>query len=342
MVLVISTKLTIKYKARLSGQREEVMKKNQYAISIVMGILMGAMIALLIGNTTTAILAGVVSAGFTAWVGSLQWSKAKEFAIDMSIAGKMDIANNIRNVKSAIDWMKNIIPVVGRTMKWILLAISKLAIALATDVNARKRFLAGLAILAIFIFNVYLIRFLGASGEVASTIGLLLLIPMVLPTMASLAVFIRICTASEFQIKRLDADCYYFLFFLFGWFYQIMEDTRGAVSAIVWMLYIRTGNALKILTYPFIFAIWGMVALANNKTGASALAAMILSGMHLTIAHLAGGINTANANFWLSLVVAMGLGVAVGRKVSSMREPAAHQWPLPSIKLRDQVEFHLP
>lgn len=311
------------------------MKKNQYAISIVMGILMGAMIALLIGNTTTAILAGVVSAGFTAWVGSLQWSKAKEFAIDMSIAGKMDIANNIRNVKSAIDWMKNIIPVVGRTMKWILLAISKLAIALATDVNARKRFLAGLAMLAIFIFNVYLILFLGASGKVASTIGLLLLIPMALPTMASLAVFVRICTASEFQIKRLDADVGYFLF---GWFYQIMEDTRGAVSAIVWMLYIRTGNALKILTYPFIFAIWGMVALANNKTGASALAAMILSGMHLSVAYFAGGIDTGSANFWLSLVVAMGLGVALGRRVSAMREPAAHR-PLPSIKFRDQVEF---
>lgn len=337
------------------AKKEERMKRHQYAISIAVGVFIGAMVALMIGNTTTAILGGIVSAGFTAWIASLQWSGARKFATD--VADKLDVKDMVYGIGRTI-------PATGKAVKWFLLAIKRLAIALATDVNARKTVLAGLLVITVSAMTVYVIYtvFLFNAAVLSSPpsdiwefiIGTILILEvmLILATaiflLASIAILwvnaIRVGPITPNQLKEYMAyKNYHFMqrkYFLFDWFLQLIEDDRGALISIVWMFYIRTGNTLKILAYPFILAIWGVVALANNKTGASALAAMILSGVHLSIAYIAGGgINMANANFWLSLVVAMGLGVAIGRKVSAMREPATHR-PLPSIKLRDQVEFH--
>lgn len=306
------------------------MEKNQYAVSIMavsiaIGILVGAMVALMIGNTTTAILGGVVSAGSTAWISSLQWSGARKFATD--VADEINVRKHLQDIA---DLGGRIIIGTGKAVKWLLLAPIKLAIALATDVNARKTVLGTLIMLAIWIFSVKLAPFF----------------VLLLPATIGVAVVILGSTLKNGPITLEEAkeeiqegNLGWFYDFCFSWLNQLIIDDRGAIAAIARMLYIRTGNVLRILAYPFVLAIWGAVALANNKTGASALSAMILSGLHLAIAHLAGGIDMANANFWLSLAVAMGLGIALGRKVSAMRESATRR-PLPSIKFRDQAEFH--
>lgn len=325
------------------------MKKNQYVISIVVGVFVGALVALMVGSTT-AILAGVVSAGFTAWIGSLQWNKARKFAIE--VAGKSDVREHMQNIT---DLGSRIIIGTDKAIKWLLLAVKRLEVAFATDVNMRKIVLLGVVL---FTFA-YLLRqclglawteLEGLSVEPTSAVVAMIILTAILSVLVLFAVVFSVfaliiivatritpeCTATNKYDNKYDPEEFDGKSFFMSWFFQLMNDDRGAIAAIARMLYIRTGNALKILAYPCVLALWGAVALANNKTGVSALSATMLSGVHLSIAHFAGGgIATSNINFWLSLAIAMGLGVALGKKVHAMREPLAR--PLPSIKFHDQV-----
>jgi hypothetical protein len=86
------------------------------------------------------------------------------------------------------------------------------------------------------------------------------------------------------------------------------------------MFWIRTGNALRIMAYPLVLVVWGSIALANNKTGLSAICAMILSGAHLLASYLYGGLSAVNPNFWLSFVIAIGVGAIAGRKIYELKE----------------------
>ena len=67
--------------------------KWKYSISIVLGILMASVVALFMGNAITAVLAGVLTAGITSWIASLNWAGAEKFsgelACKMSAAGAM-------------------------------------------------------------------------------------------------------------------------------------------------------------------------------------------------------------------------------------------------------------
>lgn len=315
------------------------MKKNQYMISIVTGIIVGAIVALMIGSTT-AILAGIISAGAGAWLGSLQWSRAKGFAID--VADELGFAG-----EEMAHWASEKISRTGKTLKWLLLAMKRLVVVFVTDVNTRKTVLAGLTVCIIPILpTIFLFKLIFKPEITEITLYALILFVSLIPITINLwdVVFqiwkgrIKDGVNADVLIKvrRLNPQNS----FSFDWFYQIMEDDRGAIIAIARMLWIRTGNALKIIVYPCVLALWGVVALANNKTGASALSAMTLSGLHLAIAHLAGGIDINNINFWLSLAIAIGAGVVLGKKVHAMREPVAR--PLPSIKFRDQVTLERP
>lgn len=324
------------------------MKKNQYAMSITIGIFVGAIAALMIGNTTTAILSGVGGAGFTAWIGSLQWSKTKDFAIE--VADESDV----REYLEIISHLGSIIILgVGKIVKWTLLAPIKIAIALATDVNARKTVLATIAVLGIaYVYMMAALTSLLVYGDIAVLPAFFLgILPMLIIFVTLLKSLLIVCIeipikkgraltpleATKMRLPYCSSSYSNWVYdpFYVNWFYQVIEDDHGTVVSIMRMLYIRTGNALRIIAYPFVLIPWGAVALANNKTGASTLAAMILSGMHLSVAYFAGDIDTGNINFWLSLVVAIGLGVTIGKRVNMMREPA--MWPLPSIKFRDQV-----
>lgn len=313
------------------------MKKFRYASSIGMGVLVGTIIALFVGNTTTAILCGVISAGLTTWLGSLQWSRAKKFATD--VADRMDVA-------VLASGMKNTIPGIGKAILWLLSAMKKLAIALATNVNIRKTVLAGLVILAISFLSLFFVL----TTETTPGVFLIIIFPLWLSALALAVISVIAVTIiwtssilAPLTPEKAKQMRLYFLrhdkdSFLKNWFFQIIEDDYGSIAAIARMLYIRTGNALRILAYPLVLAGWGMTALANNKTGASALSAMILSSAHLALSHAIGDIDQANANFWLSLIVAMGLGATIGRKIYKMKESNEIN-SLPSIKFRDQVEI---
>lgn len=305
------------------------MKKNQYSVSIMMGLLVGAAVALLVDNSITAILAGVIAAGITTWTGSLQWSKAREFAVEM--AERTNVRDHIRGIISETD----------RIVKWPLLAIKRTLIVLATDVNARKTTLALLILGFMLILTLFFIDKVVVLTQLTAVIFLyptaIIFVDIFISTILILvpAILYGPCTSKK---AREGIGNSYFRF-LRGWFYQLIIDDRGALAATARMLYIRTGNALRILAYPFVLIPWGFVALANNRTGIAALSTMFLSGIHLSAAYFVGGIDAGNVNFWLSLAIAMMVGAVIGRKIGEMKEETFKIPPLPAIRFRHQVEL---
>lgn len=307
------------------------MKKNQYSVSIVMGILVGAVVALLVGNTTTAILAGIITAGIATWFGSLQWERAREFATMVAkevsvVEGAMDVfiftLNTMRGIKTYISQL-------GRGALWILLVIPRMVFALATEVNARKTAMA--VFVPLFILVPYSLLIFFVEDQNNKMVDIFLYATMTISALLVLVFTSVILTAlllsGPFTSHNMteedlmgDEPVDKFFRFMFGWFGQMILDNRGALTVTVYMLCIRTGNALRILAYPLVLIPWGFIALANNKTGIAALSAMALSGAHLSIAYLVGGINADNLNFWLSLAVAMMAGVIIGKKIYTIKE----------------------
>lgn len=304
------------------------MKKNQYSVSIAMGILAGAVVALVVGNSTTAILAGVITAGIAAWVGSLQWSKAREFSD--KVAKKMDIS-----------FLQGVFTSICTRMVWILLTPQRLAIEFYNSVESRKAFLCGMVAIIIPITLMIIIFLITPRAYLKATHPLYIILGIV-PFAASLSSVGMLWQKYQNDLIlgieiRKDTGCYDFSE---CWFWEVIDDCRyGALVATTRMLYIRTGNALRIIAYPLILMPWGFVALANNKTGIAALSAMALSGIHLSTAYFVGGIDAGNINFWLSLVVTMMAGVAIGKKIGEVREESLKISPLPAIRFRHQVEL---
>lgn len=182
------------------------MRKNQYSESIVIGLLAGAVVALIVGNSTTAILAGVITAGIAAWVGSLQWGKAREFAV--SVADRIDV----KEMTSAI--------------ANFLSSIKRLITSLAVDVNARKRVGAVMVLIIFLVENIFLSHYLLDLAahrsahrflldyEILRVIVALLLVwlSMVSLFLAVLSIFIAIALLfNELSVKNKGT-------FLFNWY----------------------------------------------------------------------------------------------------------------------------
>lgn len=304
------------------------MKKNQYSVSIMMGLLVGAAVALLVDNSITAILAGVIASGITAWIESLQWGKAREFAD--KVAKKMDIS-----------FLQGVFTSIRTMVAWILLTPQRLAIEFYNSVESRKAFLCGMVAiiipiaLMIIIFLIVPLAYLKATHPLYTILGIVSFAAS-LSNVGMLWKEYQDDLILGIEIRK-DAGCYGFYK---CWFWEVIDDCRyGALVATTRMLYIRTGNALRIIAYPFVLIPWGFVVLANNKTGIAALSTMFLSGIHLSAAYFVGGIDTDNINFWLSLAIAMMVGAVIGRKIGEIREESLEISPLPAIRFRHQVEL---
>lgn len=300
------------------------MKNARYALSICSGIIMGAIIALVVGNTITAVLSGLITAGVTAWIGSLQWEKAKEVTSDVA---KWLGRSSYTAAQGTLKVAQKTPHAIGATI-WSLCSIIKEAgTAVLVDTKTQKAVMGLLTIPVLLVPVAYLFTFLWLAdvvmrdGMIVATLVSVIILAVVVVVLGITAII-----ADEYDTAAI---------FLTDWLEQmVFDDEHGVFMATARMLYFRTGNALMILAFPFILIPWLLVALANNKTGASALVAMTLSGIHLAVAYFVGGIDTANANFWLSLSVALGVGAVVGRKVQRMS--GEWQYPFPSITLRHQ------
>lgn len=300
------------------------MKNARYALSICTGIIMGAIIALVVGNTITAVLSGVITAGVTAWIRSLQWEKAKEVASD--VVGWLG-CSSCTATRGTLKVAQKTPHAIGATTCFLYSITRRVVVALTTDIKIQKVVMGLLMIPVLLVPVAYLLSSLWLVDMVVKK-GMIV---VMLACIIYLAVFVIALALTAVVIDSYNDSAV----FLGDWLEQmVFDDEHGVFMATARMLYFRTGNALKILAFPFILIPWLFVALANNKTGASALAAMALSGVHLTVAHFAGGINTDNANFWLSLSVALSLGAVVGRKVQRMS--GEWRYPFPSITFRQQ------
>lgn len=326
------------------------MKKNQYSVSIVIGLLMGAAVALSIDNMTTATLVGVIASSITAWVGSLQrGGEARKFAT--GIAKKVRVVEVMDVFIFTKNMMWGIKTYISQLIIRTLLAIRRMVVILATNVEARKAILAIFTVISIIVLNFMVISSLSMNiaffpviiQVVYAFYAFCAFVVTIQAFYALVFIVVTVITSKALKesgpfllsddIKKWNPDNIWL-----NWFSQMILDDRGALTATVYMLYIRTGNALRIIAYPLILMPWGFIALANNKTGIAALSVMVLSGAHLSIAYFVGGIDDGNINFWLSLAVAMMAGVAIGKKIGEMREESLEIPPLPAIRFRHQVE----
>ena len=114
------------------------------------------------------------------------------------------------------------------------------------------------------------------------------------------------------------------------------EDNRGALASVLYVLIIRTINALKIIAFSFVFAFWGLFALASYKTVLSIAGAVILTGIHTGIWCYYNWIAWSNINFWLATVVVMMIGGWLGRCIEHRTDFIFTAWP--TIKFLE----HLP
>lgn len=292
--------------------------ENRYSLSICSGIIMGAIIALVAGSTITAVLTGVITAGVTAWVRSLQWEKAKEVTSDVvGWLGRSSYTAAHGTLKVA----QKTPHAIGATTCFLYSITRRAVTALIVDTKTQKVVMGLLMIPVLLVPVVWLVDVVARDGAIVATLVSVIILAIAFVVLVLLAAILDECDTVG-------------IFFTYWLEQMVFDDEHGVLMATARMLYFRIGNALKILAFPFILIPWLFVALANNKTGASALVAMTLSSVHLTVAYFVGGIDTTNANFWLSLSVALGVGAVVGRKVQRMS--GEWRYPCPSITFRHQ------
>ncbi|MDO8591192.1 MAG: hypothetical protein Q7R65_04430 [bacterium] len=303
-----------------------------------MGVVIGAFIGLLVGDSWTAVWLGVLAACISAWIASLNWQKFANYS--RVLAEKIDVSGSGTAVwNTGISCAKEIKSCVTTCGKVILCAISA----------GQCRFvLSAVFLLAITIlsFELYLSVFgvwdddetslLRLAVEFVWILSVVIALPIVL-MMFIISFVIAYETVKEIATHSAEAPGGIYNFF-FGWSHQFLDSEHSTNLAFFEMFGIRFWNALKILFYCLVvWPIWLFVAifaLANTKTRTSALCASLLSFAHLGGSHsLLGGIDSANPNFWLSLVCVAIAGYYLGGKIAQTdfaKRKREIKFPLPS------------
>lgn len=306
--------------------------KRQYIIGIAVGIFIGSVVALFLGNNTTAVLVGTIAIFAITWSAGLQWGVAKEFSTEL--LGKMKKMNLEPLYRGAgkILWIAIIcIPyyVIYLSLVRVFYKIPK---RVKRDVAFRKLvvyFLTLLLITMIVTFVDYIMFYNTVFadvnfGSVPVTFLFIVLVILLVPSLTlliSLTVIFMFVDNKESvkkilyskvplgfleEIMGIDAD------FIVGWIYDGIIDDRNASASVFYMLKTRIRNGLMMLAFPFILIPYGFLALATHYTAFYAFIATISGVIHLSISYHFGWIELGNMNFILSVAVAMLFGCTVG------------------------------
>ena len=273
------------------------MKMNKYSVSIIAGILFGLLIALLFGNCLTSVLSGTIVAFATTWVMSLNWS----WSSIKKIINIFPVINFDFIEKTGITAKNNIV-ILGKKLKLIFQQIKKPA--------EWRILICGLVLvlLAVFLLLIYCKSLL----VLGSYYGLYLPLVMFWFLVEGMCTWLGIYYGSTlikvgiFGSSPNDKSLYFSSFQ--NWYLSIYYDNRRTLLSIIYMLFIRTVNALKLLIciIPmfFIFLVWAFVKLSTIKTYGCAFCSGILMAIHLTVCYRYEWIDFANINFWqLALII---------------------------------------
>lgn len=320
--------------------------KRQYSIAMAAGILIGSIIALMIGNKLTAILAATVAAGITTWICSLDWIRIGEFI--QRLVNKMNFQGAGLSLGEFFEPLIIIVKRAGqRISKEIPAEFKKSLVFRKNLASYLLLFLLGVVDLWIVIIwlvqvkNVTVSGFVMIFAAVVSTVCIAVSIILgVIGVAFGCFVFCYLLFAKDGMkyddtiIPAKDSSDHV----LFGWIVAAENDNRSALSSMLYMLWIRSINAIKILIFPFVFVLWGFVYLASYRTVLSSYLAMILTAIHISISYYSHWLAWTNTNFWLATAVVVMGGLWLGRYVEKRTNLNLLARPWPKIKFFE----HLP
>ena len=301
--------------------------KSGYSLAIVLGIALGAFTALWIGNTWTGVLSGMLSSGILAWIFASDWSKAGE--VSLKLASKI----SAENIETAV------VSGCGSLAGWVSSVPLKFSAWLKKFDSLRHRkkvlakwfiFLAVVLSFSFVMFGALLAMSLSDKSEghlIAKTFecyfAMSIFCSMILTGIACLLALIDVpdCIRSWRKCRGNNFECL--------WYREMIADRhRGAFASLFHILWVRTGNVLKIIIFLLFWFPCAFLWLATRKTGACSLSAMVLSGVHLGYSHwLGGGINYANLNFWLAFAIAAITGLWIGKWIYRYKGDWKIPWP---------------
>jgi len=312
------------------------MKKWQYSLAVVIAFLSGALLGLSIGNMLTSVLAGTTLAGIMAWIFSVRWEsfdmRSNELSERMSIKGAWSGMGAF--MFEFVSWFGRLVWVFAKVAFAILAAVPYFLFSSDKKRRAVLGFMLSVGLVAVLWMNMSVI------SELHFRMYALLMLAFVATTLTLLAFGLMTAIFLSSIIHKTYRDINYGKkpssedrsdsiarpgAFLFDWLEEFMDSKNGTFYAFVDLVVIRTMNAIRMIAFPFVFVVWGMYVLATKKTGLSALCAkktglsalcaMGLSFAHLSVSHAYGGIVATNPNFWLLLLIGVGAGVWLGRKI---------------------------
>ncbi|OHA81529.1 MAG: hypothetical protein A2675_03620 [Candidatus Yonathbacteria bacterium RIFCSPHIGHO2_01_FULL_51_10] len=304
------------------------LKKWWHGLAIAVAFMSGSAFGLLIGDTWSAVLSGVALAGSMAWILTLDWTlfhlRFNELSARMSVAGAGKAMGGFLFALGKFIWSVPYSLVVNAAYRRLLVALA---------------FLVGLVMIQWMIWVPILNLLQEAEGRgnflsLTLSLGLLLLSPSFLAfVIAGAIVFIASPRAYRHTPDNSMAGHDPFGRFMFDWLTQFIESEKSTTFALIDLILIRGWNALRMIVFPFVFAVWGTYVLATKKTGLSAFCAMGLVSIQLAVSHWFGGIITSNPNFWLLLVIGAGVGVWLGGKIHDGLDAKISIWNFQKPKL---------
>lgn len=312
------------------------MKKWQYSISIVVAFIGGGLLGLYIGDSRTAVLAGVAFSGGVAWILSLDWGSSRKLFRELS--EKM-------SVKGAGD-------AIGRCVWWWMKALVSLIVSIPYCMFFRDKQHTRAVLGMLLVVSIAIVLFMNGSILKGSA-------PLVIEFTCFIATGVALCGAAVYMaisLLMIWMDTYesvfnknneelgqlgnsnVFLNFAFIWEDQFIFSEKNTFYAFIDLIVIRTMNALRMIVFPFVFAVWGMYALSTNKTGLSVICAMGLTYVQLTISNVYGGIIISNINFWLLLFIGAGIGAVIGKKIHDGfgEKISEYDFQMPKLVLKSQ------
>jgi len=305
------------------------MKKYQYSVGITFGVLAGGLSSLFVTVASTAIYVGIIIAGLTSWVISLDWSLAKKFHGQVVEKLSVEVGGLAEIFGKAIRFVLGILGCFCYVFVSLVVFLPR---NLYKEKELRKllfgsffTFIIAMGV-SIWYWNlafgyVPTQKLLNPTPVISVFMGVTAvawIVSLILAVMFLVLCGFVFCICCAFKpqkeasksSKRSSGEL-----FVIGWLEELALDDGNIVVSLYRMFKIRTGNALRLLLYPLVLVVWGFYALANNKTGLCSLSSMFLTGIYLTLSRYLGWLSDSNLNFWLLLVITIGVGWQLGKKI---------------------------
>lgn len=310
------------------------MRKHIYSISIASGLIVGAIMAMFKGFSSSTFLTCLFTACLTGKLISLDWSRAKSVSnLVAEKIGGIDFALNIAII------LLDITCFAVQTARFICRPFYRILYLfpsrLLCDANFRKITLAVAVINILSVGCIYsgvramIVIFAVGDNFTAQILGTALLV--VIPVFHSFIWLMELPPA----LFALNYDLSKFIRSMgFKCLDLLQQDGRGALASVTYLFWISLGNVIKLSIYPLIVIPALLLCLANHKTWASVTSIAALFSVLFWSCHFFNWTTWGNFNFYLALGLCLLIGSWLGQLIHRW-SPKKVTWP--SLGLREYL-----